>query len=159
MSQSTAGTGVADGVTEGGLAVITPASTRKQHTNRQSSFGPTCRLVFSPEAGPGATVSTLEMGYLLLQYEGVVSMQLSLVAWRTTHDPTTRTVPGLPRGQEDNILQDGDSGFGPPWESAGPLDAQTRPPGEVQDLHRYKPDPWDGSRTLQEGSGLLTVGS
>jgi hypothetical protein len=23
----------------------------------------------------------------------------------------------------------------------------------------YKPDPWDGSRTPQEGSGLLTVGS
>jgi hypothetical protein len=59
----------------------------------------------------------------------------------------------------DDTLQDGDSGSGPPRESAGPLDAQLGPPGEVQDLHRYKPDPWDGSRTLQEGSGLLTVGS
>jgi hypothetical protein len=27
------------------------------------------------------------------------------------------------------------------------------------DLHRYKPDPWAGSRTPQEGSGLLTIGS
>jgi hypothetical protein len=72
---------MADGVTEGRLAVIRLASARKEHANRQSSFGPTCRLVSSPEAGPGATVSTLEMGYPLLQYEGDVSMQLSLVAW------------------------------------------------------------------------------
>jgi hypothetical protein len=28
-------------------------------------------------------VSTLEKGYLLLQYEGVMPMRLSLVAWRT----------------------------------------------------------------------------
>jgi hypothetical protein len=47
------------GVTEGGLAVITIASAQKQRANRQSDFGPTCRLVSSPEAGPGATVSTL----------------------------------------------------------------------------------------------------
>jgi hypothetical protein len=59
----------------------------------------------------------------------------------------------------DDILRGGDSGSGPPRESAGPLDAQPGPPGEVQDLHRYKPDPWDGSRIPQEGSGLLTVGS
>jgi hypothetical protein len=39
------------------------------------------------------------------------------------------------------------------------LDEHPGPPSEVQDLHRYKPDPWDGSRTPQEGSGLLTVGS
>jgi hypothetical protein len=119
--QSAAGTGVADGVTEGGLAVITPASARKQHTNRQSSFGPTCRLVSSPVAGPGATVSTLEMGYPLLQYEGDVSMRLSLIAWRTTQDPTTRMALGPPRGREDNILQGINGGFGPPWESVGPL--------------------------------------
>jgi hypothetical protein len=46
-----------------------------------------------------------------------------------------------------------------PRESAGPLDAQTGLPGGVQNLHRYKPDPWDGSRTPQDGSGPLTVGS
>jgi hypothetical protein len=28
-----------------------------------TSFGPTCRLVPSPEAGPGATVGTLDQGY------------------------------------------------------------------------------------------------
>jgi hypothetical protein len=52
----------------------------------------------------------------------------------------------------DDILQGDDGG-------SEPLDAQPGPPGEVQDLHRYKPDSWDGSRTPQEGSGLLTVGS
>jgi hypothetical protein len=59
----------------------------------------------------------------------------------------------------DDILQGGDNGSEPPRESAGALDAQPGPPDEVQDLHRYKPDPWDGSRTPQEGSGLLIVGS
>jgi hypothetical protein len=59
----------------------------------------------------------------------------------------------------DDTLQGGDSGSGAPRESVGPLDAQPGPPGEVQDLHRYKLDPWDRSRTPQEGSGLLTVGS
>jgi hypothetical protein len=98
--QSAAGTGVTVCVTEGEQAVIATASARKQHTNRQSSFGPTCRLLSSPEAGPRATVSTLEMGYSLLQYEGAVSMRLSLVTWRTTHDPTTWTAPGPPRSQE-----------------------------------------------------------
>jgi hypothetical protein len=98
--QSAAGTGVTVGVFEGGLAVITPASARKQHTNRQSSFGPTCRHVYSPEAGPGATISTLEKGYPLLQYEGVASIRLSLVAWQTTPDPTMWMATGLPRGQE-----------------------------------------------------------
>jgi hypothetical protein len=64
--QSAEGTDVAVGVFEGGLAVITTASARKQHANRQSNFGPTCRLVSSPEAGPGATVGTLNQGYPLL---------------------------------------------------------------------------------------------
>lgn len=61
--------------------MITSANARKRHTNRQSSFGPTCRLVSSPEVGPGATVGTLKQGYPLLQYEDVIPTQLSLVAW------------------------------------------------------------------------------
>jgi hypothetical protein len=69
--QSAAGTGVTVGVTEGGLAVITSASARKQRANRQSSFVPTCRLVSSPKVGLLATVGTLKQGYPLLQYEGV----------------------------------------------------------------------------------------
>jgi hypothetical protein len=72
---------VAVGVTEGGLAVITSANARKWHANRQSNFGPTCRLVSSPEVGLGATVGTLKQGYPLLQYEGAVPARLSLVAW------------------------------------------------------------------------------
>jgi hypothetical protein len=41
-------------------------------TASQSDFGPTCRLVSSPKAGPVATVGTLNQGYPLLQYEEAV---------------------------------------------------------------------------------------
>jgi hypothetical protein len=71
---------VAVDVTEDGLAVITTASARKQRANHRSSFGPTCRLVSSPEAGLGATVGTLNQGYPSLQYEDTVPARLSLVA-------------------------------------------------------------------------------
>jgi hypothetical protein len=54
---------------------------------------------YSPQFTNGF-VGILEMGYPLLQYEGAVSMQLSLVTWRTTHDPTTWTAPGSPHSQE-----------------------------------------------------------
>jgi hypothetical protein len=67
-------------MTEDRLTVIMSASARKRCANRRSSFGPTCRLVPSPEAGPGATVGTLEQGYLLLQYEGTVPVRQSLAA-------------------------------------------------------------------------------
>jgi hypothetical protein len=73
--------------------------------------------------------------------------------------PPRGRLQGRHVARKDNILQGGDSGSGPPRENAGSPDAQPEPPGEVQDLHRYKPDPWDGSRTPREGSGLLTVGS
>jgi hypothetical protein len=69
MGQLAAEAGVADGVTKGGSTAITPTGVQKQQTNRQPNFGPTCRLVSSPEAGPGATVGTLNQGYPLLQYE------------------------------------------------------------------------------------------
>jgi hypothetical protein len=72
---------VAVDVTEDGLTVITTASARKQRANRRSSFGPTCRLVSSPEAGPEATVGTLNQGYPLLQHEDAVPTRLSLVTW------------------------------------------------------------------------------
>jgi hypothetical protein len=54
---------VAVGVTKGGLVGITSASARKRRANRQPSFGPTYRLVSSPEVGQGATVGTLKLGY------------------------------------------------------------------------------------------------
>jgi hypothetical protein len=61
-------------------AAITTTSARKQRANRQSNFGPTCRLVPSSEVGPGATVGTLNQGYPLLQYEGTVPVRQSLAA-------------------------------------------------------------------------------
>jgi hypothetical protein len=79
--QLAAGTDVAVAVTEGELAMITSASAQKRRSNRQSSFGPTCRLVSSPEVGPRATIGTLKQGYPLLQYEDAVPTRLSLVAW------------------------------------------------------------------------------
>jgi hypothetical protein len=76
--QSAAGTGVVVGVTIGGSAVIASTGVQEQRANRQSSFGPTCRLASSPEAGLGATVSTLNQGYPLLQYEGAAPVRRSL---------------------------------------------------------------------------------
>jgi hypothetical protein len=70
---------MAYGVTEDGLAEITSANTRKRRANRQSSFGPTCRLVSSLEVGSGPTVGTLKQGNPLLQHEDAVPTWLSLV--------------------------------------------------------------------------------
>jgi hypothetical protein len=67
--------------------------------NRQSSFGPTCRFISSPEADPGATVGTLNQGYPFLQCEGAESMRLPLVTWQTTPDPATWAAPGPPCGR------------------------------------------------------------
>jgi hypothetical protein len=61
-------------------AVIMTTSAQKQRANSQSNFGPTCRLVPSPEAGPGATVGTPNQGYPLLQYKGTVLVRQSLAA-------------------------------------------------------------------------------
>jgi hypothetical protein len=44
-------------------AYVTSRATSTQDT----SFGPTCRLVSSPEVGPGATFGTLKQGYPILQ--------------------------------------------------------------------------------------------
>jgi hypothetical protein len=64
--QSATGTSVVVGVTMGGPTVIASTGAQEQRANRQSNFGPTCRLASSPEAGPGATVGTLKQGYPLL---------------------------------------------------------------------------------------------
>jgi hypothetical protein len=50
---------MAVGVTEGGSAEITSANAWNRRANHQLGFGPTCRLVSSPEVGLVATVSTL----------------------------------------------------------------------------------------------------
>jgi hypothetical protein len=80
MGQSAAGTGMAVGVTMDRPAVIESTGAQGQRANRQSDFGPTCRLVSSPEAVPGATVGTLNQGYPLLQYEDAVPVRRSLAA-------------------------------------------------------------------------------
>jgi hypothetical protein len=135
------------GVTRCGLAVIVSASAQKQRANRQSSFGPTCRLISSPEAGPGATIGNLNQGYPLLQCEGAESMRLPLATWQTAPDPATWAAPGPPRGRGDNILHGVNIGSEPPRENTGPLDTRPEPPGRVQDLREYRLDPRDGSRT------------
>jgi hypothetical protein len=43
-----------------------------------TSFGPTCMLVPSPKAGPGATIGTLGQGYPLLLYQGAIPVRLPL---------------------------------------------------------------------------------
>jgi hypothetical protein len=48
MEQSAAGTGVEVGVTMGGPVVIASTGAQEQRANRQSNFGPTCRLASSP---------------------------------------------------------------------------------------------------------------
>jgi hypothetical protein len=79
--QSAAGTGVVVGVTMGGPTVIASTGAQEQRANRQSNFGPTCRLASSPEADPGASVGTLKQGYPLLQYEDAVPVRHSLATW------------------------------------------------------------------------------
>jgi hypothetical protein len=71
---------VAVGVTMGGPAVIASTGAQEQRANRQSNFGPTCRIMSSHEAGPGATVGTSNQGNPLLQCEDTVPVRRSLAA-------------------------------------------------------------------------------
>jgi hypothetical protein len=47
-----------------------------------TSFGPTCRLASSPEVGPGATVSTLKLGYPYYCTKTKNPHGYPLVAWK-----------------------------------------------------------------------------
>jgi hypothetical protein len=105
------------------------------------------------------SVGTQNQGCPLLQYEGTGSMRLSLVARHTAPNPTTWAALGSPRGQRRRSTLRCQRWVRTPTGSTGPLDTQTGLPGGIQNPHRYKLDPWDGSRTPQEGSGPLTVGS
>jgi hypothetical protein len=67
--QLAVGIGTAVGVVMGRPAVVAATGARKQWSNRQSDSGPTYKLATSPEAGLGATVSTQNQGYPLLQHE------------------------------------------------------------------------------------------
>jgi hypothetical protein len=77
------------------------------------------------------SVGTQNQGYLLLQYEGTVSMRLSLVAWQTMPNPTMWAAPGPPRGQRRQSTLRGQRWVRTPTGSVGPLDIQTRPLGRV----------------------------
>jgi hypothetical protein len=60
MGQLAAGAGVAVGVTISGLVVTASTGAQGQRPDHQPNSGPACRLASSPEAGPGATVGTLD---------------------------------------------------------------------------------------------------
>jgi hypothetical protein len=109
---------VAVGVTEGGRTVITSAGARKRRANRQSSFGPTCRLVSSPEVGLGATVGTLKQGYPLLLCKDAVPTRLSL-------------------SRVEEVLRMGPSHGSPQSQAAilGPQQRSTPPRGQVRSRH------------------------
>jgi hypothetical protein len=89
MGQSAAGTGALVDVTNGELVMrarrVNAARAEEgvpvaSHTKltQDTNFGPTYRLVYSPEVGPGATVDTLDQGYPLLLCQGVVPVPLPL---------------------------------------------------------------------------------
>jgi hypothetical protein len=99
MGQSAVGTGVTVSVAIGGPAVIAPTGAQEQQADRQSDSGPTCRLASSPEAGLGATVSTLNQGYPLLRYKDDVHVRRLLTARRTAPDPTAWAGLGAPRSK------------------------------------------------------------
>jgi hypothetical protein len=92
--------GVAVGMTIGGPTVIASTGAQEQKSNRQIDSGPTCRLASSPEAGPGATIGTLNQGYPLLRYEGAAPVRHLQVIRRAAPNPTTWARLGAPRGME-----------------------------------------------------------
>jgi hypothetical protein len=81
-------------------SVIAATGARKQRSNHQTDSGPTCRLASSPEAGPGATVGTLNQGYPLLQHKGIAPMRRLLAARRTAPNSTRWAGQRAPLGKE-----------------------------------------------------------
>jgi hypothetical protein len=98
--QSAVGIGAAVGMAIGEPTVIAAIGAQEQRSNRQSDSGPTYRLASSPEAGPGATVGTLNQGYPLLRYEGAAPVPHLQVIRRAALDPTTWAGLGAPRDKE-----------------------------------------------------------
>jgi hypothetical protein len=147
------------GVTEGGLAGITSANVQKWRANRQPSFGPTCRLVSSPEVGPRATVGTLKQGSPLLQCEGTVPTRLSLVAWRTAPVATTWTAPRPPHGQRRQYPPRYQRRVWTPMRKCRPMHIRTGPRGRVRTSAGTDRTPGTGPRSLCVGSGPPSVES
>jgi hypothetical protein len=101
MGQSAVGIGAAVGMAIGGPIVIAATCAQEQRSNRQSDSGPTCRLASSPEAGPGATVGTLNRGYPLLQHEDAAPMpregqRLTPPAWASQRAPRGKERQHIP---------------------------------------------------------------
>jgi hypothetical protein len=76
---------MADDVTKGGLATTTSANAQRQRTNLKSDFGPTHRLVSSPEVSPGATIGTLKLGYPCYRTKTKNPRHYLLVTWWGCH--------------------------------------------------------------------------
>jgi hypothetical protein len=98
--QSAVGIGAAVGMAIGGLVVIAATGAQEQRSNRQLDSGPTCRLASSPEAGPGATVGTLNHGYPLLQHEDTAPMRRLIATQGTAPDPSAWAGQRAPHGKE-----------------------------------------------------------
>jgi hypothetical protein len=98
--QSAVRIGTTVGVVIGGPTVIAATGAQKQRPNRQLDSGPTCRLASSPEAGPRATVGTLNQGYPLLHHEDTTPMRRLLATRSTAPDPTRWAGQRAPRDKE-----------------------------------------------------------
>jgi hypothetical protein len=98
--QSAVGIDATVGVVIGGPTVIAATGTQEQRSNRQLDSGPTCRLASSPEAGPRATIGTLNQGYPLLWHEDAAPMRRLLATWGTPPDPTAWTGQRASRGKK-----------------------------------------------------------
>jgi hypothetical protein len=128
--QPAVGIGMAVGVVISGPSVIAATCAWKQRSNHQSDSGPTCGLASSPEAGPGATVGTLDQGYPLLQYKGIAPMRRLLAARRTAPDSTGWVGQRVPRGKERHhasVRPDPHRGSPGPYIHTGP-----EPPGRSE---------------------------
>jgi hypothetical protein len=117
--QSAVGIGTTVGMAIGGPTVIAATGTQKQRSNRQSDSGPTCRLASSPEAGPGATIGTINQGYPLLKHEDAAPMRRLITTRGRRLTPPPRM--GRPKGVTWQGKTTHPSKSGPPPKDTGPL--------------------------------------
>jgi hypothetical protein len=125
------GIGMADDMTIGGPTVITSTGAQEQQASHQSDSGPTCRLTSSSEAGPGATVGTLNQGYPLLQYEGAALVRHLQVTRRAAPDPTTWAGLRHHVARKDNTSQEAPLGSDLPRGTPDPCEYELGAPEET----------------------------
>jgi hypothetical protein len=119
--RSTMKTGMAIDVTIGGPAATASIGAQEQQANCQYDSSPTNRIVSSPEAGPGATVGTLNQGYPLLQHEDAAPMRRPQATRRTVPGPAAWASQRAPRGKKRQHIPVHIMGSGPPQKGTGPL--------------------------------------